>query len=198
LQFPSKRVGLPFARAYLIARAYLSALGNNDDRDWHRPWIIQPGEPCPTGTSASALMSLIRTVAGSAASNSNVQRSYSASDRASRLCDKPIKQLWPSQQRLPSPAGTAPVDDGVAAFGSRTFVFEPEANAANIVDHGSPRLVPRAHGKPGIHSPNPIDAGFAQCAFDFQNEVRSSGCNSNQASFPVGSDNVQNRRRNQR
>jgi hypothetical protein len=115
-------------------------------------------------------------VAGSAASNSNVQRSCSASDRASRLCDKPVKQLWPSQQRLPSPAGTAPVDDGVAAFGSRAFlVFEPEANAANIVDHGSPRLVPRAHGKPGIHSPNPIDAGFAQCAFDFQNEVRSSG-----------------------
>jgi hypothetical protein len=166
LQFPSKRVGLPFARAYLIARAYPSALGNNDDRDWHRPWIIQPGEPCPTGTSASALMSLIRTVAGSAASNSNVQRSCSASDRASRLCDKPVKQLWPSQQRLPSPAGTAPVDDGVAAFGSRTFlVFEPEANAANIVDLKSPRLVPRAHGKPGIHSSNPIDAGFAQCAF---------------------------------
>jgi hypothetical protein len=147
LQFPSKRVGLPFARAYL------SALGNNDDRDWHRPWIIQPGEACPTGTSASAPISLIRTVAGSAASNSNVQRSCSASDRASRLCDKPVKQMWPSQQRLPSPAGTAPVDDGVAAFGSRTFLaFEPEANAANIVEHNSPRLVPRAHGKPGIHS----------------------------------------------
>ena len=32
---------------------------SNDGRDWHRPWIIQPGEPCPTGTSASALMSLI-------------------------------------------------------------------------------------------------------------------------------------------
>ena len=68
---------------------------SNDDRDWHRPWIIQPGEPCPTGTSASVLMSLIRPVANSAASNSNVQRSCSASDRASRFCNKQVKQLRP-------------------------------------------------------------------------------------------------------